>query len=76
MPPRVKWADDTLLVTECRDLMIGLFDRIQIPGVSGSSQLQGFVDWIEVDSARVEAYRPLGGPVSAPVLPIWFEIHT
>jgi parallel beta-helix repeat protein len=41
---------------------------VKIPGTSGSSQLKDYAGWIELESARMEAYRPLSGQVSAPVL--------
>lgn len=59
MPPRVKWADDTLLVTECRDLMIGLFDRIKIPGVSALPDPIQPVDSIDAERMFMERFENL-----------------
>ncbi|HQY88573.1 MAG TPA: hypothetical protein PK402_07935 [Tepidisphaeraceae bacterium] len=59
MTPRVKWADDTLLVTECRDLMVGLYDRIQIPGVTALLEPIAPVDSVEAERMFMDRFESL-----------------
>jgi type VI protein secretion system component Hcp len=56
-----KGKPEAILPTDMRVL-------VKIAGTSGSSQLKDYVGWIELESVRVEAYRPLCGQLSAPVL--------